>query len=170
MRYLHSTQTKQGYGSCTDIQWMTSLYPETISKLMIGICGKYEYTLLDDVTELLVFLLYSINVTMNNGTKLTLMEMELYIFSPIRQQYDQIFLFGDHARQVMIRVLFQYSTRAVASGTTTNDETNAQSSSSSLPDTVQFIQDVWQLHQIDDPTALPGSDGVYQFIAKYGNI
>jgi hypothetical protein len=148
------------------MQWTTYLYSEVICKLMIGICGKYEYNVLQDVTELLVLLLQSINTAMNNGTKLSWMEMELYIFSPIRQQYDQIFLFGDHARQVTQRVLFQYLTLAATSGTTYDEETSAISS---LSDAVLFIQDVWQLHQIDDPTTLPGSDGVHQFISKYSN-
>jgi hypothetical protein len=162
------------------MQWITSMYPEIVSKLMIGICGKYEYTVLDDVTELLVFLLQSINVTMNNGTKLSLMEMELYIFSPIRQQYDQIFIFGDHARQVTQRVLFHYATQSTSFGMSANhdNKTNrcapslslSSLSSSTVPDAIQFVQDVWQLHQIDDPTALPGSDGVHQFISKYGNV
>lgn len=137
---------------------------------MVGICGKYEYTVLDVVTELLVFLLHIISTTMNNGTKLSIMEMELYVFSPIRQQYDQFFLFGDHARQVTQRVLFQYSTQAAVSGSK-EDENHDNLMAPSLSDAVLFIQDVWQLHQTDDPTALPGSDGVNQFIAKYsGNL
>ena len=110
-------QAKEMIGSTFDTQWMTQLYPEIICKLVIGIRGKYEYTVLDGVTELLLLLLQSIYASMTNGSKLSLMEMELYIFSPIRQHYDQIFLFGDHARQVMQRVLFQYSARAAAAGT-----------------------------------------------------
>jgi hypothetical protein len=145
------------------MQWMTHLYPEIICKLVIGICGKYEYTVLDKVTELLLLLLQRIHSSMTNGTTLSMMEMELYIFSPIRHQYDQIFLFGDHARQVTQRVLFQYSALASTSGT---DHGN---STMSLSDTVMFVQDIWQLHQIDDPTALPGSDGVNQFIIKYSH-
>lgn len=134
---------------------------------MAGICGKYEYTVIDEVTELLVFLLHIISTTMNNGTKLSIMEMELYVFSPIRQQYDQIFLFGDHARQVTQRVLFQFSTLVAVSRSKEDDENRANLMPLSLSDAVLFIQDVWQLHQIDDPSALPGSDGVNQFIAKY---
>ena len=162
-------QGKQSAGPYYDMQWMTHLYPEIICKLTIGICGKYEYTALDNVTELLVLLLRGIYATMNNGTKVSLMEMELYIFSSIRQQYDQIFLFGDHARQVTQRVLFQYSTLSALPGIKDGNESTAMSPSSSLSDAILFIQDVWQLHQIDDPTALPGSDGVNQFIAKYSN-
>ena len=149
------------------MQWLPSLYPEIVCKLMIGICGKYDHTVLDDVTELLILILQSINVAMNNGTKISLTEMELYLFAPIRQQYDQIFLFGDHARQVTQHELFRYSKLVAASGTTCDDE--KISSSSPLSDAVLFIQDIWQLHQIDDPTMLPGSDGVHYFIAKYSN-
>ena len=142
---------------------MTHSYPEIICKLVIGICGKYEYAVLDKVTELLILLLQSIHSSMTNGTKLSMMEMELYIFAPIRHQYDQVFLFGDHARKVTQRVLFQYSALAYTPGVDNGNSTM------SLSDAVIFIQDVWQLHQIDDPTALPGSDGVHQFIAKYSN-
>lgn len=150
---------------------MTHLYPEIICKLVTGICGKYEYTVLDNVTELLLLLLQSIHSSMTNGTNLSWMEMELYIFAPIRQQYDQIFVFGDHARQVTQRVLFQYATLSSSLPSSVTDNGNSSNTTKSLShqDAIMFIQDVWQLHQIDDPTALPGSDGVHQFIAKYSN-
>ena len=156
---------------CGSTQWMTHLYPELICKLLIGVCGKYEYTVLDHVTELLILLLQGISATSttNNGTKLSWIEMELYMFAPIRSQYDHIFLFGEAARQVTQRVLFQYASQLendpAAAAVATTDEP-----AGTFSEAVRLIQNVWQLHQMDDPMALPKSDGVHQFLAQYSHI
>jgi hypothetical protein len=158
VQLTNKVQWKQ-YTTDYDIQWITHLFPDIICKLMIGTCGKYNYTVLDNIAELLLLLLQSINLNSNNCTQSSFMEMELYIFASIRQQYDQIFLIGDHARRVCQQVLFR-----CCNTTLTNTNTNA------LLEITVLLQDIWQLHQIDEPTALPGSDGVYQFIAKYSNL
>ena len=56
---------------------MTRSYPEIICILVIGICGNYEYAVLDKVREILEMLLQSFHSSMTNGTKLSKMEMEM---------------------------------------------------------------------------------------------
>jgi hypothetical protein len=166
----------QRQSSQFDMQWIIESFPDIVCKLMIGVCGKFHFIVLDSVTELLMSLLRSIYRYLynNNSAKVSSAELELYIFSSIRQNYDQIYLFGDHARRITQQALFQYSAigeRAVDAPTMNGNDIAVLSSSSSPSSTLSnatiLIQDIWQLHQIDDPAALPGSDVVHHFIVKY---
>jgi hypothetical protein len=121
--------------------------------LVLGSCGKYSCTILNVVAELLYLLLQS-------TTSWSETEIESCILSPL-QQYDH-FLLGDRARQTTYQILLNCTKQSdyIISGQDSID-------SSKVSDLTVFLQNVWHLHQIEDASVLPGSDGVDQFIRQY---
>lgn len=107
---------------------------------MLGSCGKYEYKTLADVAELLSLLLRTTSTSEN----------EAYLVASLRQDH---FLLGERARNVVLGIL----TRSGA----------VQHNPLTSSDLALFLKDIWQLHQIDDTDALPGSDEVARFLLKY---
>jgi hypothetical protein len=93
-----------------------------------------------DVAELLTLLLRHASTS----------EAETCLAASLRQDY---FLLGDRARNVALGIL-------IRSGSVEHNPL------SSL-DLAIFLKDVWQLHQIEDADALPGSDDVDRFIEKF---
>ena len=108
---------------------------------MLGSCGKYEYEVIADVAELLTLLLRTTSTT----------ETEAYLVSSLRHDH---FLLGERARNVALGILMR-------SGAMQHNPLNISS-------LALFLQDVWQLHQIENTDALPGSDEVARFLFKYG--
>jgi hypothetical protein len=106
----------------------------------MGSCGKYEYKVIADAADLLALLLRTTSTS----------ETEAYLVASLRQDH---FLLGDRARNVALGILIRSST--------------VQHNPLTSSDLALFLKDVWQLHQIEDTDALPGSDEVARFLLKY---
>lgn len=149
IQHLHSQDTLvQPYV----VDWIVRIRPRGIHVLVLGSCGKYSGEVLSEAAELLFLFLQSTSLTNDS-------EVESYILSPLNH-YDQ-FALGDRAREITYKMLLRCARESKYSA---ND---SSATSSGLSHLSAFISDVWYLHQIEDPSVLPGSDGVDQFVLRY---
>jgi hypothetical protein len=125
-------------------QSLSRIRGAVIGQLVHGSCGKYEYSLLCDVADLLVHVLSAVPTSEN----------EPHLVASLRSEQ---FLLGDAARITAFRFLMQY----IAEPEAVTNPAGKQ------PDLVEFLQDVWQFHRIEDADALPASDVVVRFVQKY---
>ena len=110
---------------------------ETVNRLLLGCCGKYENRLIGDAAGLLSSIL---RVPLSS-------DVQADIVAALQQDY---FLLGDESKNVTLGVLRECSRNSM-----------------SLSDLTLFLGEVWGLHQVEDTEALPGSDAVARFIKKY---
>jgi hypothetical protein len=110
---------------------------DAISYLLQGCCGRYEYSLIRNVSKLLYLLLI--------GTAAA--ETEAYLVTVLRQDF---FLLGDESKNVTLHILTGCSNHAL-----------------SLADLTVFLEDMWEIHQAEDMESLPSSDAVARFARKY---
>ena len=110
--------------------------------LLRGSCGKFEYTVIPDVANLFVALLRTASPN----------ESEALLTNCLRQLDD--FLLGDAAKKVSLSVLSRLSS-------------DNQENPLCVCDLEKFLQDVWQLHRVEDTDALPLSDAVARFLEEY---
>jgi len=115
---------------------------DTISRLVLGTCGKFEYTVIGMVADLFVALIRTTPLSS---------ETEAHLTASLRQED---FLLGDPAKILTLSILSRC-------GSTQNNNPLRSS------DLATFLEDVWQLHQVEDTDALPLSDEVARFLRKY---
>jgi hypothetical protein len=113
---------------------------DTINRLLMGCCGRYEYSIMGDAAELFCAL------ARVGGA----IEIEASIVAALSQDY---FLLGDPAKNTTLAVLKRCSHSNVYP-----------------PELAVFLESLWRLHQVEDTlaTALPGSDSVRRFLRMYG--
>jgi hypothetical protein len=152
MQHLHSQDAlEQSYV----LEWISRIRSRSIHVLMLGSCGKYSGAVLSEVPELLFMLLQSTS-SMNDA------DVESYILSTLHQ--NDHFALGDHAREITYKFLLRCAREGKFRYSATD---NCSTKSLGILHLSAFLSDVWNLHQIEDPSALPGSDGVDRFISQY---
>jgi hypothetical protein len=114
---------------------------DTVNRLLMGCCGRYEYSIMGDAAELLCALV-------RVGTA---RENEESIVAALSRDY---FLLGDPAKNTTLAILNRCSHNIV-----------------SALELAGFLENLWRLHQVEDTlaTALPGSDSVRRFLRMYGS-
>jgi len=111
-----------------------------IRSLLLGCCGKMNRGLIGDAAELFVAILQVSSIK----------DAEANIVSALHQDF---FLLGDPARNASLAV-FGRSTDRTAKST----------------ELASFLEELWELHQVEDAGALPSSDAVAGFLRKYNYI
>lgn len=114
--------------------------PDIIHHLILGVDGKYEYSILPDVAALMSTILSGVSVS----------EAEPQLVSSL----DRHFLLGDAAKNLVLSFLLGHCEVPM-------DPIMALSS------LTNFLQEVWRMHQVEDAEALPGSDEVARFLQRF---
>jgi len=141
------SQITQNSSTYTNVQ---SFVSECLSRsradamrhLVLGSCGKSEYTVIGDIAGLLVAFIRTAPPN----------EIEPQLVAALRQDD---FLLGDPSKNVALSILSRCGI----------NQTNPLCPC----DLETFLQDVWRLHQVEDTDALPLSDEVARFLQKYSN-
>ena len=120
---------------------LSRIRSDTMGRLLLGMCGKFEYKTIGKAADLLVSLLRTAPSS----------ETGAQLVASLRQEY---FLLGDPARNLALSILTRCG----------NSQSQSQVQSSHL---TNFLQDVWRLHQVEDTDSLPLSDEVARFLRKY---
>jgi hypothetical protein len=114
---------------------------DTISRLLMGCCGRYEYSIMGDAAELLCAL----------SRVGAVGENEASVVAALSQDY---FLLGNPAKNATLAILNRCSQNLLTA-----------------PELAIFLESLWRLHQVEDTSssALPGSDSVLRFLRMYGS-
>ena len=110
-----------------------------IIRLILISCAKIAFNQLRDVTELVLILLRTSNLS----------DVKSILLTAFAQ--DQ-FLLGDRAKDAAVMTLFRWS-----------DGLNQMQHD----DCQDFLEEIWKLHQVEDTDSLPASDAVDRFIRRY---
>jgi hypothetical protein len=114
---------------------------DTINRLLMGCCGRYEYSIMGDAAELLCAL----------ARVGAAGETEASVVAALSRDY---FLLGDPAKNTTLAILNRCSQNIM-----------------SAPELAVFLESLWRLHQVEDTlaTALPGSDSVRRFLLMFSS-
>jgi hypothetical protein len=109
---------------------------DCLSKLLVGICGKFGYSVLSEASKLFTNL---IRMSTASETRNILVASLLKDF----------FLLGPEAKDVLLIQCLRWNEPSIA--------INQEYASS-------FLEEIWKLHQVEDVDALPTSDEVARFV------
>lgn len=124
------------------IESVRKIHHNCISQLILGLCGTYEYKMIEDVGQLFMLLLITSNPK----------DIESILIKSLQQ--DQ-FLLGDEAKNVILTT-FLRCTNSI----TINNQLD--------PEIItEFFEKIWKLHQVEDTDSIETSDEVARFIHKY---
>jgi len=123
---------------CTFLSKSTSrTRSDVIQRLLLGSCGKMNRSLIGEGAELLVTILQGADVN----------DSESAIISALNRE---VFFLGDSAMDMALSIFRRAARRLVQS-----------------KDLAIFLEDVWDLHQVENADALPGSEAVARFLRKH---
>jgi hypothetical protein len=111
---------------------------DAINRLLMGCCGKYEYSTIGDAAELLCAL-----VRIGPAA-----ETEANVVAALSQEY---FLLGNPAKNATLMILNRCSQNLMSEA-----------------DLAIYLEGLWHLHQVEDTSALPSSDSVARFLRMHG--
>lgn len=112
---------------------------DAINRLLMGCCGRYEYSIIGDAAELLCALA-------RIGAA---GETEAIVVAALSRDY---FLLGDPAKNATLAILNRCSQNLLTA-----------------PELAVFLEGLWRLHQVEDTVALPSSDSVRRFLRMYSS-
>jgi hypothetical protein len=110
---------------------------DILSRLLLGVCGKMKRDLIGDAADLLTVILQETYVQ----------EIDAQLMAALCQDF---FLLGDPARKTVLTVFHRCATREVHSAALAS-----------------FLDTIWELHQVEDTDALPGSESVAKLIVQF---
>lgn len=110
---------------------------ETMNLLVLGLCGKFNHDVIDSASLLLHDMLQAVPST----------EIETRIVAAFRQDS---FILGEPARAATLAVFSRCAQHQI----------NAR-------DLTIFLEQFWELHQVEDAEALPNSDTIIRFLRRY---
>jgi hypothetical protein len=110
---------------------------DLLCRLLLGVCGKMKRELIGDVADLLTAVLQETFVQ----------EIDAQFMTALRQD---CFLLGDPARKAALSVFHRCAQRQVSGSVLAS-----------------FLEAVWDLHQVEDADALPGSESVARLVIQY---
>jgi hypothetical protein len=110
---------------------------DLLCRLLLGVCGKMKRELIGDVADLLTAVLQETFVQ----------EIDAQFMTALRQD---CFLLGDPARKAALSVFHRCAQRQVDGSVLAS-----------------FLEAMWDLHQVEDADALPGSESVARLVIQY---
>jgi hypothetical protein len=120
---------------------LSRIRTDTIHRLIMGCCGRYEYSIMGDAAELICALARVGAVGENEAS----------VVAALSQDF---FLLGNPAKNATLAILNRCSQNTLTA-----------------PELVIFLESLWRLHQVEDTSAsaLPDSDSVRRFLRMYGS-